>query len=355
MTRPHWTRARLLTAPLALVAASALSFNLDASLGSAPATPAAAASQQVAPHVKLTLNKLEQGDPPAEPFMTYDGRLVDGEVDLEVKGKVTTLLGEYDGTYVYARHSQRGTTTAVLRVAPDGTTTPVTSVDGADMIELSDDGTTLVALSSGKRKSKLEVIDVATGTERVAATLELGWPHLLDVDADQVLLGSWDETGSYAWDIATQELARITKRVGYQGDIALDRLAFLTGDPYRNGCSIVRTLSSPAEVLTKSCTERVYSFSPDGARTANVHLLSDGIGPGRVVVRTSTGKRVATFDAPLYFGRVYWEDADTLILETSSRKRWALVRCTLDDCEIAASLGMPMIRPVAPRADWSPH
>ncbi len=354
MTRSHRTRARLLAAGLAAV----LTSGLVTILGGAAAAGStnAVGQRRAAPVVKLELNKLEQGAPPAVPFMTSDGRLVDGDTDIQVKGRSTTLLGEYDDTYVYARSSRQGSFKEVLRVAADGTTTTVTSAKGADGAVLSDDGTTLAVLTSGKKRSDLKVVDVATGADRAETSLKLSWLHLLDVDADRVLLGGWNQQRTYSWAIGTQVLDVVKRKVGYDADIGADRLAILTKDPYLGGCSVVSTLARPGQALTKSCDERVEEFSPDGSHTANVHLLTDGLGPNRVTTRTASGKKVATYDAPYYFGQVLWEDADTVFFHVYSKKRSALVRCTVGDCEIAVpDLGKPVARAVAPRATWSPR
>ena len=40
-----------------------------------------------------------------------------------------------------------------------------------------------------------------------------------------------------------------------------------------------------------------------------------------------------------YFTRIFFEDADTLLLDTSTEEATAVVRCTDGDCELASDLG----------------
>ena len=123
----------------------------------------------------------------------------------------------------------------------------------------------------------------------------------------------------------------------------------LTDDPYDGGCSVVSTLSDPAAVLSESCTERVTDFSPDGRRLALVDLLTDGLGPNRVTVRTAGGRRVATYDAPFFFGLVQWETSEALLLQTNGTRRSALVRCARAACERASRLrSTPAVRSPRP-------
>jgi len=164
------------------------------------------------------------------------------------------------------------------------------------------------------------------------------------------VVGTLDPDKTLLWHVPSGMREKIAGRRGYAADLAADRLAVLTGDPFRGGCSVVSTLEEPSQRLSRSCTERVHAFAPGGARMALIDLLTDGLGPSRVTVRRAGGREVASYDAPLYFGLVTWETSRALLMETNGPKRSALVRCRGTDCERASRLGRtPEVRPQAPR------
>jgi hypothetical protein len=115
-------------------------------------------------------------------------------------------------------------------------------------------------------------------------------------------------------------------------------LATYTGDPYDGGCSVLRTLSEPREVLTRSCSERVHAVAPSGRRVATVHILSDGLGPRQVNVRGDHGRLRARYQVAGWFGQVEFETNKALLLESTGRHKQALVRCDGADCERATRL-----------------
>ena len=71
----------------------------------------------------------------------------------------------------------------------------------------------------------------------------------------------------------------VARNAGYAADLSADLFAAYTGRSYRNGCTVVRKVSTGQQVW-KSCKERVAEFNADGTRMATIDLLSDGIGPG---------------------------------------------------------------------------
>jgi hypothetical protein len=78
---------------------------------------------------------------------------------------------------------------------------------------------------------------------------------------------------------------------------------------------------------------------------ATIDLLSDGIGPNLVTVRSGSGTRLARFDVNGWFGEIGFENATSLLLETNGRRKAATVRCTDAGCERASDLS----RTVQPR------
>ena len=150
---------------------------------------------------------------------------------------------------------------------------------------------------------------------------------------------NWRHLGMMtAWNTSTDATSRILDQVGYLADIRADRLATYTDDPYDGGCSVLRTLSKPSEVLTRSCSERVHAVSPSGRRVATIHILTDGLGPREVNVRGDHGRLRARYQVAGWFGQVEFETNRALLLESTGRHKQALVRCDGADCERATRL-----------------
>ncbi len=93
------------------------------------------------------------------------------------------------------------------------------------------------------------------------------------------------------------------------------------------------TLSRPNKALWRSCEEGIEAFSPDGSRFATTHILSDGLGPNRFTLRKTTGRKLAVYDAPYYYGRIWFEDGRHVLAETFAKTKGAVVRCDGDGCE----------------------
>ena len=192
---------------------------------------------------------------------------------------------------------------------PDGDSTLLMRTREAYGSVLSTDGDLLAVPRTRvqARETVVTIHDAVTGARAAQRRRSPGFANVLDLDGDDLVVGTTSPARTTIWDLSTGAKQRVSRRTGYQADISSDRLAVLTDDPYDGGCSVVSTLSDPAAVLSESCTERVTDFSPDGRRLALVDLLTDGLGPNRVVVRTAGGRRVATYDAPFFFGLVTWE------------------------------------------------
>jgi hypothetical protein len=276
--------------------------------------------------------------------------IVDGPRRIVLDADNAFLLGVSGDDYVVWA-STGGRRTQVWRVSPTGTVRVLLRAPEAFNAVLSADGDR-IALPRTRvdaRETTVTVHDAVTGKVEETTTFN-GFATVLDLDGDEAVVGTLDPDKTLLWHVPSGMRERIAGRRGYAADLAADRLAVLTGDPFRGGCSVVSTLDEPSQPLSRSCTERVYAFAPGGARMALVDLLTDGLGPSRVTVRRVGGREVASYDAPLYFGMVTWETSRALLLETNGPKRAALVRCRGTDCERASKLGRtPEVRPVAHR------
>jgi hypothetical protein len=161
---------------------------------------------------------------------------------------------------------------------------------------------------------------------------------LLDFDEERMVLGGWGPNRTFWWHTRTDDTQRIADRPGHAADIGADRVAAYTRDPYRNGCTVVTSLSEPGERLWRSCDERVATFSPDGRRLTTISLLSDGLGPTEVWLRRAGGRLLAHYTTPGWFGAQRWETDTALLLDTVGARKQAVVRCDVTDCERASGL-----------------
>ncbi len=303
--------ATALTAPLAPVASSAAADTVDLS------------------HPRT----IERGDDIRLPHLRGT-TVVDGDVRVEVPNAMA-LLGPSGDDYVVLTRNDRSRY-RVKRVTADGSATVLLRGKEALYTELSEDGEYLLR-NGNERRTLITAYDATDGTE-VASRRFRSYAQILEADAGTVLVTTWQpRERTVEWDIAAGTTSVVVDRVGSQADISADRLSYYTGDPYAGGCLRVVALSAPDTVLWESCRQRVYAFSPDGDRFATVHLLADGVGPGEVQLRETDGTLLVKYTAT-WFNQVYWEDADTLLLEANGRRKGATVRCDGTDCERATKV-----------------
>jgi hypothetical protein len=272
--------------------------------------------------------------------------VVDGDVRVRVRGATVRLLGKSGAAYVVNTLNRDFTVSRLLRVEADGSKTVLAEGREAQLAEpqLSSDGQRVFALRYRNKGTTVRAWSVATGHMEVTRHFR-GFPNILDARGDQVLLGVWGR-GTLSWDLATDSVVRLTKRVGGAASLEEDLLSSFTADPYQGGCTVVSRISEAGDDLWKSCQERVESFSPGGRRMVTVHLLSDGIGPNEASVRTVSGRLVARYDVQGWFGTLTFESPKALLLEVHGKKQATTARCVKADCERAEDL-----RPVEmPRA-----
>ncbi len=309
---------------------------LAVAAGVAVAVSVSALPASAAPELTLQPGSLARGADPSVPVVVGNV-LVDGARRVPLSGS-SVLIGASRGDYV-SWTSDGASKPSIWRVQPDGDATLLLRAREAYGSVLSTDGD-LLAVPRTRVQAKETVVtvhDAVTGGVRHTTTFP-GYANVLDLDGDDLVVGTTSPARTTTWNLSTGRKHRVSARTGYQADISSDRLAVLTDDPYDGGCSVVSTLSDPAAILSESCTERVTDFSPDGRRLALVDLLTDGLGPNRVTVRTADGRRVATYDAPFFFGLVRWETSEALLLQTNGTRRSALVRCARAACERASRL-----------------
>ena len=317
--------------PLSRTLVALATGTLAATLVAAPSSAAATTT--------LNPTKLPRGADVAIPHL--EGKtIVDGATRIRIKAPTLRLLGKSGTSYVVGTADRQGAHGQFLRVQPDGTRT---KLGGADIFqtELSDDGQNLVSTKVPNNRKTIVTVWSATSGDTVASRSFKGYASALDADTDRVLVGGPDKT--WLWTTSTNSVGVVARDSGYDGDLSADVLATYTKDPYQGGCTVVRTLSTGAQ-LWKSCKERVEGFNADGSRIATVDILSDGIGPGYVAVRGSTGHKFGAYTVKGWFGAIAFETTTAVLLETNGPRKAATVRCTDVGCERASALS-PTVQP----------
>jgi hypothetical protein len=297
----------------------------------------AQAAERATTPVKIKPAALPRGADPAVPHLV--GRvLVDGAVRVDTGSTQPAYLGRAGADYVVHARDDRGVG-PVLRISPAGVrTTVVTPSRKGDSPQLSTDGSLVAQAQPRRGFTATRLVVWSTTDGAVSATKSYpGVVSVLDLDARQVIVGSQRDTTT--WTMSSGLVRKLVSRSGYLADLATDRMAVFTGDPYDKGCTVVSRISKPKRALWRSCSLRAESFSPDGKRAAAVDLLADGIGPGVVVVVDDRGRTRLTYGVRGYFGVVQWESPTALLLESNTRTQAALVRCTAGTCELAGDVG----------------
>ena len=293
-------------------------------------TPAAAADD-----VRIRPGALERGEEARVPHL--EGKtIVDGDTRIDIRGKSVWLMGRSLDGYVYAAWGN-GNRYRIKRVDSGGDVS-VLRRGGPALMSLvlsADDGARFTTTRYDGRRTTLTLHDAADGSRITARTVR-GSATVLDL-GDRAVVSSWSPNRTFWWDPETGTTTLIARRTGYEADLAADRVAWYTKDPYRGGCSVVAELAGPQRHLWRSCTQRIDAFAPDGAHAATIALLSDGLGPNEVQLREADGTLLVRY-ATGWFGQVRWEDADTLVLEANGQKLAAFVRCDGTDCERASAL-----------------
>ncbi|MGH3347232.1 MAG: hypothetical protein ACRDO4_09625 [Nocardioides sp.] len=296
------------------------------------ATPASSAPQDT---VEIRPGTLKRG---ANPQIAFQDRklILDGDVRIDVDVKNMWLIGETADEYLILTWGS-GNRYQLRRVDTDGNLTLVRrGGPGLASAVLSGDGSRFTIVNAGRDESTVRVFDANDGTLQASRVVN-GAATVLDVGGSRVVIGTWGPNRTLSWNTTTDRGRVLVKKVGYAASIEANRIAWFTRDPYRDGCSVVATLSDTDTRLWRSCRQRVAEFSADGAHIATVALLSDGIGPGEVQVREVGGSLLDRYRA-VWFGRIAFEDSDTVLLHAFGKQKSAIVRCTDAACERASRL-----------------
>ena len=312
------------TALAALVGAAGLVASLA---GVTAPTQAAAGTGAGAPVVQLRPAALSRGADVAgvhvQAGKAHD-TLVDAARRLAIPGRFSTYLGRSASAYVVKTVTAGELRTVRLR--PDGTTRVLHRSQDSDNVVLATGGDILVAADFAGGDTDVSLIDAHSG-KRYDHRVFRGDRRVLDATPVRVVLGGFG-SATVIWRLDNMRLIRISEHHGYLADLATDRLATMTKDPYYGGCTVVTTISAPRRELWRSCDDQVDSFSPDAALMATADRRTDGLGPTQIALRTSTGRRITSLRTTGWFGPSSWESTTSVLVPTSGRTSAAVVRCT---------------------------
>lgn len=296
-----------------------------------PVGPAAAA-----PTLDLEPARLARGPAPAVPYVE-GSTLVDAALRIDLDAEHVTLLGRSGPAYVVSTGSGSRPASRVVRVEADGTRRVLARGVPAGEVDLSDDGSRVAWVKPLRQRfSVATAIDATTG-DRISEIELRGSAHLLDVRGSKVLVSTSTPDRTSVWHTASGRVQTIKRGTAYTGSLAHDRIASFDGDPYDGGCTRVTRITRPKRVVWRSCRDALTSISPDGSRMLTMHKLTDGLGPGRVHLRTASGRLLATYEVDGWFLRWMWEDGRTVLLGANGRRSYALVRCEAAACERATA------------------
>lgn len=311
--------------PMLAVLAAALA------AGTALAVPARAA----APTVELQPHQLARGADIAIPHVE-DGAFVDGARRVDLPGTDAVLLGPSGDAWVASawRTDAVGETRGrrIVRIEPDGSLRELLRPADAHATMLSEDGSRLVAVPApGSRVSPVLVWSATDGAEIASRTFRR-YPEVVAADGRTVLVRITERL--MRWRVGRDSVRAVTRDLTGPASIEHDLLTTYTEDPYLGGCTRLARLSRPRTTVWRSCADRVAAFSPDGTQMVTFHILTDGLGPGEVRLREVDGTKTATYRTN-WFSGWEWESPGTLLLDVNGSRKYAVVRCTLDDCENA--------------------
>ena len=300
-------------------------------------TALALPAQAAAPTVALQPDRLTRGADVAVPHIE-DGVFVDGDRRVELPGTVARVIGpSTDGWLVgTSQPNAVGETlrrdSRVVDVLPDGTVRTVLRRVAQEIVVASEDGSTLLAVPApGRTRAAVKAWSVADGS-LVASRAFRGYPEVVTAEGRRALVRT--TTRTFWWNIATDTVRPVTKRLTGLASTTHDLLATYTKDPYLGGCTELVRLSDRSDVVWRSCRERVAAISPDGTQLLTFHILTDGLGPGEIHLRELDDTLLATWSTN-WFGDWRWESPGVVLLDVNGKRTSATVRCTLGQCEDA--------------------
>jgi len=318
------TLRSLMTTALAVASAATLTLSLSSATAAAPT-------------VRVYPGDLDRGANVRAPH-AVGSTIIDGTRRIDVPWAHVRMLGRSGSAYLVHTSDRDYQRNRVLRVARDGTRTILLRGALATEAVLDASGARFATVLDERDGTTVAFRSATTGVVQHRRTFGLG-VRVFDLDHGSALLSGWSTPRTQVWRPYDKAVDVLRKRPGQAGDLGADRFSYYTGDPYDGGCTVVAKISAPRTVLWRSCTERVETFAPGGARMATIHILSDGAGPNRIHLRRIRGRALAHY-TPVIFGGTLWERDGAFVAEAHGPVNKAYVRCVGGSC-VRASVMRP--------------
>ncbi|MEU6136145.1 hypothetical protein [Nocardioides sp. NPDC047086] len=296
-----------------------------------------------APSVSVRPLPLPQGGSPTVPYVaghSGDFDVVDGATVVPVPTEefdTVALLGRAGTGYLVRIVSGDRVPDRVVRVEPGKAPKQLAEAEYFETSKLSTNGRYLL-LTAYPSTVVVRVLDAGTGHQVARHSFRLATEPLpLDVRGTKVVIGGWAPARTMTWDWSTGAVSTIANRSAYAASYATNRLASYTMRPNDAGaCSVVSTLTSPGSTTWRTCTEKVASFSPDGARVATEPIDHQDVAYF-VKRRSVNGTLLTTYTNPNGVWAAAWETKTRILLRSYANDgaSW-LVRCEAAACERAA-------------------
>jgi hypothetical protein len=304
----------------------------------APLLMSGAATAQAPSPLEIKPGKLARGADISVPHVEGT-TIVDGGIRIKVNAKRVLLYGKWNEAYIASLGNAQWGNVRLVRVAKNGAVKVLR--EGIDPFNaILDAEADQVAYSFGEatQKPTIEVYDLGLKDEVTARGFD-SLPTLLEYD-EGLVVGSFAEfkVRTFTWDTVAEHVEVLNKKQGNYASKAHDLLGFYSKDPQNGGCQVLARLSDPTDRLWTNCDERIEAVSTDGKRVATVALLSDGIGPADIGLRSINGKQLAHYTIKGWFGEVSFETPQALLMQANGKTQSAVVRCVVTVCDRASDL-----------------
>jgi hypothetical protein len=304
----------------------------------APLLTSAAASAQAPSPLEIKPGKLARGADVSVPHL--DGTtIVDGAIRIEVDVKRVLLYGKWKNAYIAALGNAQWGNVRLARVAKNGAVKVLREgIDPFNAVLDAEADQVAYSFGDATQLPTLEVYDLGLKDE-VAARGFSSLPTLLEFDEGLVVASFADvKVRTLTWDTVADHVVVVNKKQGNYASKAHDLVGFYSKDPFDGGCQVLARLSDPTDRLWTNCDERIEAVSTDGKRLATVALLSDGLGPADIGLWTTKGKMLAHYTINGWFGEIFFETPQALLMRANGKTQSAVVRCVVTVCDRATDL-----------------
>jgi hypothetical protein len=304
----------------------------------APLLVSGAATAQAPAPLQIKPGQLARGADISVPHVEGT-TIVDGAIKIKVAVKRVLLYGKWNDAYIVALGNAQWGNVRLARVAKNGAVKVLR--EGIDPFNaVLDAEADQVAYSFGEATQvpTIEVYDLGLKDE-IAARGFASLPILLEFDEGLVVASLAEfKIRTISWDTVADDVVVLNHKQGNYASKAHDLLGFYSKDPFNGGCQVLARLSDPTDRLWTNCDERIEAASTDGKRLATIPLLSDGIGPADVGLRSVKGKLLAHYTIKGWFGELSFETPQALLMQANGNTQSAVVRCVVTVCDRATDL-----------------